>query len=305
VRIEEELRAHRDNLSQLVEARTREMRLALDSAEAANRAKSEFLANMSHELRTPMHAIIAYTKIGLEKIGAGNPQMDKLAQNLSRIDQSAARLLVLLNDLLDLSKLESGKMHYQMESADLGELVTAVANEFHAIAGIRKIELLVEANNRCEFSCDKTRIGQVIRNLLSNAIKFTPEGNRVRVSTCLDRSPPRSGKSPNAVVEAVHFSVEDEGVGIPEGELESVFDKFVQSSKTKTGSGGTGLGLSISREIVTAHGGRIWARNNPGAGATFHFVIPTRQDAASEAEAASLVSGPDPVPGANQREGAS
>ena len=106
-------------------------------------------------------------------------------------------------------------------------------------------------------------------------------------------------------VDAVRVSVVDEGVGIPQDELDAVFDKFVQSSKTKTGSGGTGLGLSISREIVTAHGGRIWARNNPGAGATFHFVIPTRQDAASEAEAASLVSGPDPVPGANQREGAS
>jgi PAS domain S-box-containing protein len=299
VRIEQELHAHRDNLSQLVDARTREMRLALDSAEAANRAKSEFLTNMSHELRTPMHAIIAYTKLGLEKLGAGNPQLDKLAQNLSRIDQSAARLLALLNDLLDLSKLESGKMHYQMEITDLSELATAVANEFHAIASMRKIKLIVDGIGPCKVFCDKTRIGQVIRNLVSNAIKFTPEGTHVRISTDHDRLPSLSGEDPDAAVEAVRLSVKDEGVGIPEGELESVFDKFVQSSKTKTGSGGTGLGLSISREIVAAHGGRIWAHNNPQVGATVHLVIPCNQAVADNAGTSPAINHSNRMPDAS------
>ena len=287
VRVDEELRAHRDNLAQLVEERTMEMRLARDAAEEANLAKSEFLSNMSHELRTPMHAIIAYAKLGLEKLAAGSPSGERLHQYLSRIDQGAGRLLMLLNDLLDLSKLEAGKMTYRMDMTDMAELIAGAAQEFHAFAGSRRITLVLDNTGAQQAWCDKGRIGQVIRNLLSNAIKFTAEGKKIHVRIGQDRIMIGRRSSDSRSVDAVRVSVVDEGVGIPDGELNAVFDKFVQSSKTKTGSGGTGLGLAICREIVEAHAGKIWAENNSTGGATFHFTL-----AASQAALATVLDEP-------------
>jgi PAS domain S-box-containing protein len=265
------------------EWRNMELGRARDAAEAANEAKSEFLTNMSHELRTPMHAIIAYTRLGLDKVGANLVEKDKLTHYLSRIDQSANRLLKLLNDLLNLSKLESGKMTYLMADADISEVVQTAANELKAYAGSRQISVMVESAAPLTVRCDEVRLVQVVSNLLSNAIKFSPEGRTVRIRFRLDhltRSPAAIGAAEDAVL----VSVVDEGIGIPENELDSVFDKFVQSSKTRTGAGGTGLGLSICREIVQAHGGLIWVVNNPAGGATFQFSIPLGQAA------------PEPVP---------
>jgi signal transduction histidine kinase len=252
-------------------------------ADAANQAKSEFLANMSHELRTPMHAILAYTRMARDKSAAGHLPPDKLAHYLSRVEQGATRLMALLNDLLDVSKLEAGKMDYHFEDTDLAELVGGAAQEFHAFAGSHQIALRLDDPGHLRAWCDKTRVGQVIRNLLSNAIKFTPEGRsiRVRYSTADVIEHPRR---PGVVhAEAIRVSVEDEGVGIPEGELDAVFEKYVQSSKTHSKTGGTGLGLAICQEIVGAHGGRIWAENNSHGGTTFHFLLPRTQDALAAA----------------------
>jgi PAS domain S-box-containing protein len=283
VQAEEELRRHRDNLQQLVEERTHELVLAKEAAEQASRAKSEFLANMSHELRTPMHAILSYARLGIEKLARGDAPVSKLQQYLTRIDQGGERLLNLLNDLLDLSRLEAGKMTYAMARSNLADVARAAVTQFDGLARARDIALHLEVvSENAHAWCDPDRIGQVFANLLSNAIKFSSGGAVVRIRLAAGVLPGRAADEP---VPAVQIGVSDHGVGIPAGELESVFDKFVQSSSTKSGSGGTGLGLSISREIVQGHGGRMWASTNPGGGTLITFLLP--RAALAEVSAAS------------------
>ena len=280
-----------------VERRTIEIARARDAAESANDAKSQFLANMSHELRTPMHAVLAYTSLGLDDISAGKATTEILRDYLSRINQGGRRLLLLLNDLLDLSKLESGKMQYHMEAANVAELAQTAAEDFQAYAKSRQVSLVVDCRTARPVWCDTARVGQVIRNLLSNAIKFSPAGKTVQIRFRPDSLRPDLD-APQIRAEATRISVADEGVGIPEGELESIFDKFVQSSKTKTGAGGTGLGLAICWEIVKGHSGNIWAENNANVGATFHVILP----ASREAIAAILIDSPA-VDGLQNNEG--
>ena len=262
--VQEALRSHRDVLERNVAERTAELLAAKNTAEAANLAKSEFLANMSHELRTPMHAILSFASLGIARAG----DVAKTRQYLDRIEASGRRLLGLLNDLLDLSKLEAGAMHYDF-GHHLAKSVAATAmQEFATLAGERKIALSLEAED-IRLWCDPIRIGQVLRNLLSNAIRFTPGDGAVRV--VIDSAV--IGDAPGGVP-AVRVVVADNGVGIPDGELETVFDKFVQSSKTRSGAGGTGLGLAICREIVGQHRGSIRAEATPGGGATIVMLLP-------------------------------
>ena len=274
-RAQEELRQHRDELELLVAERTAEAVRAKELAEAANRAKSEFLANMSHELRTPMHAILSFSRLGQDRMQNGTAELSKIATYLSRIEQSGHRLLGLLNDLLDLSKLEAGKMRYDFELHDLRDVVATVAGELQAYAQERGVLVNVAPPaSPVRAFCDSERIGQVVRNLLSNAIRFTGRNQSVTVEIHGDQIlPAGDGKSRVAAL----VRVVDEGIGIPEEELERVFDKFVQSSTTASGAGGTGLGLAICREIITHHGGRIWADNNPTGGACFTLLIPVER----------------------------
>ncbi len=272
--MEAEIRRHREHLADLVEERTMALTAAKEEAERANRAKSEFLANMSHELRTPMHAIISFSRLGRDK--AQTATRERLQRYFERIRDSGERLLVLVNDLLDLSKLESGHAALHVAPADLLELVETARGELAALTAERNLQVSVE--NRagdCLLECDGERVLQVLRNLLANAIKFTPPGNRIRVSLAETTVTASHG----ARIAGLEVEVADEGVGIPEDELESVFGKFVQSSKTATGAGGTGLGLAICREIVDSHGGRIHAENNPQGGAVFRFCLPLAQPA--------------------------
>jgi len=269
------LRRHRDELEHIVAERTRELTRAKESAEAANRAKSDFLANMSHELRTPMHAILSFSRLGMERTEDVDKASPRIEKYLGRINESGERLLTLLNDLLDLSKLEAGRMSYEFAHHDLREVVEAAVIELHALALEKDITLDVLAGFEPEYAvCDALRMGQVVRNLIGNAIKFTPAGRRVTVE--LSSEP--DGLSDPAVsgskVSTVRLEVRDEGVGIPEAELQLVFEKFAQSSVTKTGAGGTGLGLSISREIIVQHGGVIRAEAAPGGGAAFVVLLP-------------------------------
>ncbi len=236
------------------------LRAAKESAESANQAKSEFLANMSHELRTPLHAILSCAGFGLKRISASS--LDRLQNYFSLIDQSGRTLLALLNDLLDLAKLESGKMSFAFETARLYDLLTQASEEFEAFMAERRLQLQIHAPDELPaVRLDPLKTLQVLRNLLSNAVKFSPEGGTITIEITVDTS-------------FAMVTVRDHGPGIPVAELDTVFDKFVQSSKTKTGAGGTGLGLAICREIVAAHGGRIWAECPAEGGARLAFTLP-------------------------------
>ena len=272
-RLEEELRKHRDNLSALVEAQTADLVRAKEAAEEASRSKSDFLANMSHELRTPMHAILSFARIGRDRVASAAPE--KLGEYFDRILLSGERLLEMVNSLLDLSKLEAGKMPLETATVDLAAVVREVAVDLEALAESRRMRLeMLGADGDAVVAGDSRRIGQVVRNLLSNALKFAPEGSLVTIAFDADELPAGRRADDMGMIPALRMTVADEGPGIPEDELEAVFDKFYQSSATRTGAGGTGLGLAICREIVAAHRGTIRARNRPEGGTAFYTVLP-------------------------------
>ncbi|VAW83262.1 hypothetical protein MNBD_GAMMA16-395 [hydrothermal vent metagenome] len=256
-------------LQKQIAYRTKDLKKAKESAEIANRAKSEFLANISHELRTPMHAILSFSDFGLTK--ADSADRDKLHRYFENINTSGTRLLNLLNALLDLAKLEAKKTELDISRHNLNEVILDASKEFETLA-IQK-NLRIQCHSETQETIvhfDLLRITQVIRNLTANAIKFSPNDSVIELRT----EPSRISMN-NKTVPAITLSVRDQGIGIPNDEIDTIFDKFIQSSSTKTGAGGTGLGLAICREIIHLHKGTIWAENNSDAGACFfvHFPI--------------------------------
>ncbi|OHC65051.1 MAG: hypothetical protein A3H93_01480 [Rhodocyclales bacterium RIFCSPLOWO2_02_FULL_63_24] len=271
---EDELMRHRDHLAELVAERTADLLAAKNAAERAYRIKSDFLANMSHELRTPLHAILSFARLGLDQLGGRGDE--KAQRYFARVVEAGERLLALVSDLLDLSKIEAGKMPVDLQPCDLMQLLREVAAEFEALAEERELHWhLPSAGLPAVATIDALRFSQVLRNVMSNAMKFSPDGGVIEVlvsETTMVLG--RRAADRSTSVAAWRIEVIDEGVGIPEDELETVFDSFVQSSKTRTGAGGTGLGLTICREIVAAHRGRISARNRAEGGAVFEILVP-------------------------------
>ncbi len=230
--------------------------------EVASRHKSQFLANMSHELRTPLNAILGYTELIVDRIYGEVPE--KISEVLERVQKSGRHLLGLINDVLDLSKIEAGQLTLGMDDYSFGDVVQAVVSAVESLAAEKKLRMTVDmAANLPVGQGDERRITQVLLNLVGNAIKFTEKGEvAVRVA--------------NSGGEFV-VSVADTGPGIAEADRLKIFEEFqqVDSSSTRT-KGGTGLGLAIAKHIVEMHGGRIWVESTLGKGSTFFFSVPVR-----------------------------
>jgi len=255
---------------------------ALAASEARLRVaalQSEFLASVSHELRSPLHVIIGFLGLADERLdevqGEARPIADWSRAKLGRAAVAAKRLLALVDDLLDLAKLEAGRMEMQREPNDLLRLLDGTLEDFEPLLLPRRIKLQRNYPPQpIQLLVDGYRIVQVFRNVLSNAAKYSPDGGTIDIGVLPAR---RDG------VAGVEVSIEDAGQGIPDGEFESIFDKFVQSSSTKankSGSSGTGLGLPIAREIMRAHDGDIWACNRAQGGARFVMFFPFAATAA-------------------------
>ncbi|AIL65891.1 Sensor histidine kinase [Rickettsiales bacterium Ac37b] len=235
-------------------------------------AKTEFLNNMSHEIRTPMQG---FTVISTSLVEHWQEFNDERKYELAdKIASNAKRLSSLLSHLLDLSKFQAGKMRLSLEKIDLNLIITEMIEEAKTLyINGKQLQINFTPLKEAFILADKERIGQVLRNLFVNSIKFSPNNSTITVSLELSEiTYDDQNKS-----EAYHFSIKDEGVGVPENELYTIFEVFVQSSKTKIKAGGTGLGLAICKEIIDAHHGEIWAENNEDKGATFNFVVPISQ----------------------------
>jgi len=262
----------RKQLEKQLQAQAEALQIAKAIAEDASKKKTEFLAKMSHELRTPMHSIISFSSIGKKKFEKGNTE--KLGHYFQRINQSGDRLLGLLNNLLDLSKLQSTALECELEPGiDFSAITEACISELTPLFREKHITLNQQLSKPLLLKGDSGLIHQVIVNLLSNAIKFSAEGKFITIRALRQEHLILGHEAVSTP--ALYCTVSDEGVGIPEKELQTIFEPFIESSRTQTEAGGTGLGLSICKEIAHAHKGHIWAENNVnGAGAAIHFLLP-------------------------------
>ncbi|MFT3736453.1 MAG: ATP-binding protein [Rhodocyclaceae bacterium] len=270
---EEELRQHRDALTSLVAEQTQDLVAAKDAAEQASEAKSRFLANMSHELRTPMHAILSFAKMGNERAASATPE--KIAGYFQHIRTSGERLHTLLSDLLDLSRTgQNNPMTLHQYNIDLIDIARIALQEAAPALQARSLHARLDSQiSNAILKGDALRLGQVLRNLLANAMQYSPEGSEILVSL-------HHMHFADSGAAAFELIVADEGVGIPDDELEHIFETFEQSSQTRNNAGGRGLGLPVCREIVVRHHGRIFARHRDGGGSEFIVQIPLNPPAA-------------------------
>jgi phosphoserine phosphatase RsbU/P len=250
-------------LEEKVRLRTAELEAANQRLTELDRLKSDFVSTVSHELRTPLTSIRSLSESLLSGVASDDVPRELQARFLTIISEESQRLSRMINQLLDLSRIEAGKMEWRMESLDLDEVVDHTVKANRALFGGKGIAVAIEsAQQPLPVLADRDKIIQVVTNLLSNAVKFTPEGGRVAVRTLLGAG--------QAVVE-----VEDTGTGIPADQLDSIFEKFRQVGDTLTAKPeGAGLGLPISREIVQHHGGSLTVRSTVGHGSCFRMALP-------------------------------
>lgn len=226
-----------------------------------DKLKSEFLASMSHELRTPLNSIIGYAEVMLD--GLDGPLSEEMREDVSAIHGGGKLLLSLINDILDLAKIEAGQMELEYEDIRLGNFLDRIIETSQILVKQKPVTMQVRKDSSFpeNIQADPIRLQQIINNLLSNAAKFTEDGSITLAATVKG--------------DMLHISVEDTGVGIPSDKIELIFERFRQADQSSTRrKGGTGLGLDITRRLVHMHGGKIWAESSPNAGSIFTFTLP-------------------------------
>jgi signal transduction histidine kinase len=258
--------ANRDEIGSLarrVNQTSDELQRVYAELETASRHKSDFLATMSHELRTPLNAIIGFSEVLHEQMFGG--LNERQLAYVGDILEAGRHLLSLINDVLDLAKIEAGRMELELSQVAVPDVLRSAVSMHSERAGRSGIALaLTTEPEQITITADERRLRQIVFNLLSNAVKFTPADGRIDISARA-----QDGK--------VEIAVADTGPGIAPDDLESIFEEFEQTSEGKQAEG-TGLGLPLSRKLAELHGGRLWAESTPGQGSTFHLNLPITQE---------------------------
>ena len=252
----------------LINARLfRELEKRSAELEVASRHKSEFLASMSHELRTPLNAVLGFSEVLLEQMfGEINERQEEYLRD---IHGSGRHLLELLNEILDLSKVEAGQMELEYTTFELAPVLDQAASMLRERAGLKGIDVVVDAADVGSVEADELRLKQVVINLLTNAVKFTDDGGSVVV------------RATRSDADVVTITVRDTGIGVPPSDRERIFESFQQGGRGPTREEGTGLGLTLSRRIVELLGGRMWLQSEVGVGSTFGFSLPVQRPQAA------------------------
>ena len=238
-----------------------DLQVAMQSAQTANQAKSDFLAKMSHELRTPLNAIIGYSEMLMEE--AEDDGLETYSDDLTKIHSSGEHLLTLINDILDLSKIEAGKMDLHIEDIELNTLLKQIEATAKPLVDKNKNKFVIKCKTKkLKLKNDQTKLRQILFNMLSNAAKFTKNG-----TITLHIKPEKNDN--------LRFDVMDTGIGMNEEQIGKVFEEFTQAeSSTSKDYGGTGLGLPISKQMTEMMGGKVEVKSKEGKGTTFSIIIP-------------------------------
>jgi signal transduction histidine kinase len=255
-----EANRHLRDVQDTLAATNRELQNRNEDIERANRLKSEFLASMSHELRTPLNAVIGFSDLLGEQ--AGGPLTEKQLRFVGHVQNSARHLLELIDDILDLSRIEAGRLELKQEDFSVTDATAEVLATIQPVALAKQVQLRDCLDDHLIAHADRVRFKQILYNLLSNSIKFTPQGGNVRVEA-------------SSQGEWLSLTVTDTGIGIPQEDQQAIFDAFRQVGTTTKGvREGTGLGLAITKRLVEEHGGRIRVESEPGKGTRVHFTAP-------------------------------